>query len=102
MKVIVRALVRWSWLLVLCLLVGWFGGRALAKALPPTYQATAIVQLNAQLGSTRVIQPVTVYAALVTSDSILSPVLKQYPVLDRQTLVLKQLVVSSDSDAQTI
>src|SRR5258708_21232749 len=102
MKVIVRALVRWSWLLVICLAVGWFGGKELGALLPPTYQATAIVKLNAQAHTTQVIQPIAAYATLVTSDSEVGQVLKQYPQIDRTNFVAKQLVVTSDSNTGSI
>ena len=102
MKAIVRSLVRWSWLLILCLLLGWFGGKLLTAVLPPTYQATAIVQLNAQTNTSQIVQSVEVYAALVPSDSVLGQVLKKYPQIDRQALVSKQLTMTSDDPSQTI
>jgi Mrp family chromosome partitioning ATPase len=102
MKVIVKSLVHWSWLLVLCLIVGWFAGKVLTLAFPPTYQATALIQLNAQSGTSQIIQPIEVYGSLVTSDSLLNPVLKKYPQIDRQSFLSKQLSVNSDSRSQTI
>lgn len=102
MKVIVRSLVRWSWLLILCLILGWLGGKLLTALLSPSYQAIALVQLNAQTNSSEVIESVDVYATLVTSDSILGQVLKNYPQIDRQTLASKQLTVTPDDNSQTI
>lgn len=102
MKVLVRALLRWSWVLILCLLAGWFGGKLLASLLPPTYQVTAIIQLNGQSHASQIIQPVGAYATLVTSDSVLNPVLKKYHQIDRTSFVTKQLVVNSDNGAQDI
>ena len=101
MKTVVRALWRWSWLLVLGLLAGYFGGKEVAALFPPTYQATALVQLNAQAHPSQVIQPIPAYATLVTSDSVLSDVLKRYP-LDRTTFVTKQLTVTPDTTSETI
>src|SRR6266566_603312 len=85
MKKLVRFLTRWSWLLILCLIVGVVGGRVLRTALLPTYQATTIVQLNAQARATTIVQSVDAYAAQVTSDSLLNPLLQKYPNLDPQT-----------------
>lgn len=102
MKIVIKTLLRWSWLLVLCLLMGWFGGKALASLLPPTYQVTSIVQLNVQARTSQIIQPVAAYAALVTSDPLVNPVLMEHKDIDRQTFVTKQLVVTSDDPSQTI
>jgi Mrp family chromosome partitioning ATPase len=102
MKVLVRALLRWSWVLILCLLVGWFGGKLLASLLPPTYQVTAIVELNGQSHASQIIQPVAAYATHVTSDSVLNPVLEKFHQIDRTSFVTKQLVVTSDNGAQDI
>lgn len=102
MKAVVRALVRWSWLLALCAVVGWFGGKELAVLNPPTYQATAYVQLNAQSRTSGIVQPVAAYATMVTSDAILGQVLKKYPTVSRQSLGTKQLVVTIDNPSQTI
>lgn len=101
-KLIARAIVRWSWLLVLCLIAGWLGGKLLATLLPPTYQGTAIVQLNAQSRTSQVIQSVSAYASLVTGDSILGTALKDYPNLDRQSVGTKGLTVTPDIPSQTI
>lgn len=102
MKAIVRALVRWYWLLVLCLLLGGLGGIVLAAVFPPTYQVTAIVQLNALTNNSQIIQPVAVYAALATSDPVMAPLLKKYPNIARQMVLARQLVVTSDASSQTI
>ncbi len=103
-KLFVRALVRWSWLLVLFILLGFVGGNILSALLPPQYQATAIVQLSTQ--SSQIVQPVAAYSTLVTSDSVLGAVLDNYlnndQNIDRQTFVTKQLAVSSDSASQSI
>lgn len=102
MKTIVRVLIRWFWLLALCLVLGWFAGRFVTSLLPPTYQAIAIVQLNAQARTTAIIQPVAAYATLVSSDSILGAALKNYPDLDRRSISSKQLTVTGDDPSQTI
>lgn len=104
MKVLVRSLIRWSWLLVLCLVVGFVGGKVLATIIPPTYQSTAVVQLNAQSRASQVqiIQPVAVYSSLVTSDSVLNPVLQKYPQIDRQAFISKQLTTTTDGPSQSI
>src|ERR1700736_3178543 len=102
MKVMVRSLVRWSWLLVLCLLVGWFGGKAVAKLVPPTYQATTIIQLDTQSHGGGIIKPVTAYASLLTSDSVLGSVLQNYPNIDRLAFTSKQLVVTPAVTSETI
>jgi Mrp family chromosome partitioning ATPase len=96
MKVVVKALLRWAWIFLLCGVIGWFGGKELIVLLPPTYQATAIVQLNAPHNTSspsQAILPVSAYAVMVTSDSVLGTVLKSYPRLNRQSLG-KQLVVT--------
>ncbi len=104
MKVIVRSFIRWSWLLVLCLVVGFVAGKVLAAALPPTYQSTAVVQLNAQshASQTNIIQPVAAYSTHVTSDTVVEPVFQKYPHLDRQAFITKNLVVIPDTPSQSI
>ncbi len=102
MKIVVRALIRWSWVLILCLLIGWLGGKKLATLFPPQYQATALIQLNMQSNTSAIVQSVAVYASLVTSDSVLGATLKNYPDLDRQTMSTKQLIITNDPKAQTI
>jgi Mrp family chromosome partitioning ATPase len=101
-KIFVRALVRWCWVLILCVLIGWLGGKKLATLFPPQYQATAIMQLNAQSRASAIVQPIGAYASLVTSDSVLGATLKNYPDLDRQTLITKQLIITYDTKGQTI
>ena len=77
MKIFVSALVRWFWVLILCLLIGWLGGKKLATLFPPQYQATALIQLNTQSHQSTIVQSVAVYATLVTSDSVLGATLKK-------------------------
>lgn len=93
-KVLIRALIRWSWLLLLSLVIGYYGGKALAGALPPQYQATAIVQLNALSRTSSLIQPVGTYSSLVTADSILGAALKHFPKLNPQNISTKQLTIT--------
>lgn len=102
MKKIVRAIAHWFWILILCALIGWFGGKQLSVLIPPTYQATALVQLNAQAHTSTIVQPVAAYSALITSDSILGTALHKYPNLDRTALATKQLNVIPDNSSQTI
>ncbi len=102
MKIVVRALVRWSWVLILCLLIGWLGGKKLATLFPPQYQATAFIQLNMQSRTAGIVQPLGAYASLVTSDSILGTALQKYPDLDRMTVITKQLTVTYVTTSQTI
>ena len=102
MKKIVKAIAHWFWILILCALIGWFGGKELTVLIPPTYQATALVQLNAQAHTSTIVQPVAAYSALITSDSILGTALKKYPKVDRTALVTKQLTVTPDNSSQTI
>lgn len=102
MKKIVKAIAHWFWILILCALVGWFGGKELSVLIPPTYQATALVQLNAQAHTSTIVQPVAAYSALITSDSILGTALKNYPKIDRTALMTKQLTVTPDNSSQTI
>jgi Mrp family chromosome partitioning ATPase/capsular polysaccharide biosynthesis protein len=102
MKKIVRFLARWSWLLILCLIIGVVGGRVLGTALPPTYQATTIVQLNAEAHAATTIQSVDAYAAQVTTDSLLNPLLQKYPHLDRQTFLSRELLVTTNRLQQNI
>src|SRR5437870_5812897 len=72
-KVAVHTCISWSWLLILCLGAGIILGNVLAAALPPVYQSTAVVQLNAHAhaSQTQIIQPVASYSTLVTSDPVL-------------------------------
>lgn len=102
MKIVVRTLVRWSWVLILCLLIGWVGGKKLATVFPPQYQATALIQLNMQSNTTAIVQPVDAYASLVTSDSVLGATLQKYPDLDRASMSTKQLTVTAVNTSQTI
>src|SRR5258708_16692051 len=102
MKILVRALVRGSWVLILCLLIGWLGGKKLATLFPPQYQATALIQLNTQSRTSTIVQPVAAYASLVTSDSVLGTTLKNYPNLYRQTMSTKQLILPNNPKSQTI
>lgn len=104
MKAAVRSLVHWFWLLIAFLVVGYVIGKGLTMLIPPTYLSTAVVQLNAQTRSSQaqIIQPVSAYSTLVTSDSVLNPVLKMHTELDRLNFVTKQLVVTSDNPSQSI
>jgi Mrp family chromosome partitioning ATPase/uncharacterized protein involved in exopolysaccharide biosynthesis len=104
MKILVRALVRWSWLLAACLVTGVIVGKILAAVLLPTYQSTSVVQLDAQTRTSQaqIIQPIASYGTLVTSDSVLDPVLRKYSQLDRQTFISKQLVVTPDTLSQSL
>lgn len=102
MKKVVRAFAHWFWILIICLVVGYFGGKELNVLIPPTYDATALVQLNAQAHTSTIIQPVGAYSALITSDSILGTALKDFPTIDRTALVTKELVVATDNASQTI
>lgn len=104
MKILVRSLVRWSWLLIICVVVGFILGKVLAGALPPTYQSTAVVQLNAETRSSQsqIIQPISAYSTNITSDSVLVPVLQKYPQIDRQTFTTKELVVTTDTPSQSV
>ena len=105
MKVVVRALLRWGWILILCVIIGWLGGRQLVTLMPPMYQATAIVHLNAQSrsggASAQIVQSVAAYAAMATSDEVLGTVMKSYPSLNR-LLLSKQLLVTPDTNGQNI
>lgn len=104
MKVLVRSLIRWSWLLILSIVVGIGIGKLLTVLAPPTYQSIAYVQLNAQsrTAQVQIIQPVAVYGMDVTSDAVLSPVMSQYPKLDRTNFIAKQLLVTTDTPSQTV
>ena len=102
MKIVVRALIRWSWVLILCLLIGWVGGKKLATVFPPQYQATALVQLSMLSNTTAIVQPVAAYASLVTSDSVLGATLQKYPDLDRASMSTKQLTVTAVTTSQSI
>jgi Mrp family chromosome partitioning ATPase/capsular polysaccharide biosynthesis protein len=104
MRVVVRTLKRWAWIPVVCLVSGWLLGSQLAVLIPPMYQATAIVHLNAQARvgvGAQVVQSVAAYATIVTSDAVLGNVLKKYPRLSRQ-LLGKQVSVSSDNNGQNV
>ncbi len=102
MRVVVRSLVRWAWILVLCIIVGFFAGKRVESSLPPTYQATVIVHLDAQArGGVPVVQSVAAYAAMATSDSIINSLLAQYPDLSRQALS-RVIVTTPDLNGQNI
>src|SRR5712691_3863876 len=102
MSVIVRALARWSWILVLSLIIGYVLGKVLTSLLPPNYQATSIVQLNGQSHGGTIVQTVDTYGNLITSDAILGTALKDFPNLNRDAVGTKQLVVSPDDKSQSI
>lgn len=102
MKVIVKALVHWFWVLLICIVIGVVGGKEVAKLLPPTYQATSIIQLNGHAGSSSAIQSVAAYGTLVTSDSVLGAALKNFPDLTPGSIGSKQLVVNPANSSQTI
>ncbi|MHB8596658.1 MAG: polysaccharide biosynthesis tyrosine autokinase [Ktedonobacteraceae bacterium] len=93
MKVIVRAFIRWFWVLILCLIVGYYAGKPVAKLLPPTYLATSTIELKTSAHGGGFVKSVTAYSSLVTSDAVLLTVLKKYPDLDATTLVGKSLTV---------
>src|SRR5436305_396044 len=100
-SVIVRALVRWSWVLVLFLIVGYVLGKVLTSVLPPQYQATSLVQLN---GGSRglVVQPVASYANLIPGDAILGTALKSFPNINPASIGTKQLVINPDTKSNSI
>ncbi len=104
MKVLVRSLIRWSWLLIVCLIVGVGVGKLLTILLPPTYASSAFVLLNAQTRASQVqiIQPVAVYATDVTSDAVLNPVLAKHKSIDRASFIAKQLLVTPNGASQTV
>ena len=93
MKVIVRTFIRWFWVLILCLIVGYYAGKPVAKLLPPTYLATSTIELSSSSHGGGFVKSVTAYSSLVTSDSILLTVLKKYPDLNSATLLGKGLSV---------
>jgi Mrp family chromosome partitioning ATPase/capsular polysaccharide biosynthesis protein len=105
MRVVVRSLVHWSWILVLCLVAGCLMGMVLTNALPPTYQATAIVHLDAQArigdAGAPVVQSIAAYATIATSDAIISTVLQRYPDLNRLSLS-RQITSLPDLNGQNI
>src|SRR5579863_5439826 len=95
MKVIVRTFIRWFWVLILCLIVGYYAGKPVAKLVPPTYLATSTIELKSSAHGGGLVKSVTAYSSLVTSDSILLTVLKkpEYKDLSATTLVGKGLTV---------
>ena len=95
MKVIVRAFIRWFWVLILCLIVGYYAGKPVAKLVPPTYLATSTIQLKSSAHGGGLVKSVTAYSSLVTSDLVLLTVLKkpEYKDLNASTLVGKGLTV---------
>src|SRR5258708_486095 len=100
-NVIVRALIRWSWVLVLFLIVGYVLGKVLSSVLPPQYQTTSLLQLN---GGSRglVVQPVNTYANLVMGDAVLATALKSFPSINPASIGTKQLVVTGDPKSNSI
>jgi protein-tyrosine kinase len=105
MRVVVRSLIRWTWILVLCVIAGFFAGKQIEKALPPTYQTVAIVHLDAQARSggngVPVVQSIAAYATMATADSIINVVLVRYPDLNRQALS-REIVTTPDLNGQNI
>ncbi len=104
MKVLVRSLVRWFWLLILSIVIGFIVGSVVKVLVPATYQSVAYVQLSTQARTSQaqIIQPIAVYATDVTSDAVLNPVLSRYPQIDRTNFIAKQLVVTYDAPSQTV
>lgn len=104
MKALVRSLIRWSWLLVLSLILGFVVGKVLNNVIPPTYQATTYIQLNAQShgSQAQIVQPVAAYGTALTSDAVLNPVLSKYHTIDRDTFIAKLLVITPDTPSSTI
>jgi Mrp family chromosome partitioning ATPase/capsular polysaccharide biosynthesis protein len=90
---------------VLCVTAGFFGGKRVESALPPTYQAVAIVHLDAQArtgsNGVPVVQSVAAYATMATADSIISAVQVHYPDLNRQALS-REIVTTPDLNGQNI
>ncbi|HJT57899.1 MAG TPA: hypothetical protein VJ761_15460 [Ktedonobacteraceae bacterium] len=101
LSVIVRALLRWSWVLVLFLIVGYGLGKVLTSVLPPQYQAASIVQLSGTSRS-NLVQPITVYSNLINSDAILGTALKNYPNLNPQSIGTKNLVINPDDKSNSV
>ncbi|GHO91878.1 hypothetical protein KSF_019260 [Reticulibacter mediterranei] len=106
MRVVVRSLIRWVWILVLCVIAGFFGGKQIERALPPTYQAVAIVHLDVQARSGSgngipVVQSVAAYATMAMADSIINVVLVHYPDLNRQA-ISREIVTTPDLNGQNI
>lgn len=102
MKAIVRALIRWFWVLILCLIIGYFAGKPVAKLLPPTYLATATIELKSSAHGGGFVKSVDAYSTLVTSDAVLGTVLKKYPDLSAATLTSKGLTVVPTLAAATL
>lgn len=102
-KLLIRGLARWWWLLVVSAIVGFLVGKVSLTLLPPTYQSTAVIQLSTQTRTSQaqIIQPVAAYSTLVTSDPVLDAVLANYPGIDRQTFVAKQVVITPDAPSQS-
>jgi tyrosine-protein kinase Etk/Wzc len=104
MKIVVRTLIRWFWLIIIFLVIGYVLGKVLGAVLPPTYQSTSIIQLNAETRNSQaqIIQPISAYSNNITSDSVLDPVLKQYPQIDRSTFIAKELLITPDTTSQSL
>jgi Mrp family chromosome partitioning ATPase len=104
MKVIVRAFIRWFWVLILCLIVGYYAGKPVAKLVPPTYLATSTIELKTSAHGGGFVKSVTAYSSLVTSDSVLLTVLKkpEYKNLSAATLVGKGLTTVPTLAAATL
>lgn len=102
-KIVVRILVYRFWLWPLCIIAGVLVSHLLTMIFPPMYQSSAIVQVRGQISTNhpQIIQPVMVYSALITSDTVLNPVLQIYPLIDRQTFVAKNLVVTVNTSSQS-
>jgi Mrp family chromosome partitioning ATPase len=102
MKVIVRAFIRWFWVLILCLIVGYYAGKPVAKLLPPTYLATTTIELKSSAHGGGLVKSVDAYSSLVTSDAVLLTVLKKFPDLNSTTLVGKGLTVVPTLTSQSL
>jgi Mrp family chromosome partitioning ATPase len=101
MKRLLRALIRWFWVLLIFVVLGYLGGKLAASLLPPQYEAIAYVQLDSSHG-TGIVQPVDAYSADVSGNTILGPIYKQYPNLDPATFTTKQLNVTASKTGYTI
>jgi Mrp family chromosome partitioning ATPase/capsular polysaccharide biosynthesis protein len=90
---------------VVCVVAGFFGGKQIEKVFPPTYQAVAVVHLDAQTRSggngVPIVQSVAAYATMATADSIIGAVLVHYPDLNRQMLS-REVVITPDLNGQNI
>ncbi|MGZ6364372.1 MAG: polysaccharide biosynthesis tyrosine autokinase [Ktedonobacteraceae bacterium] len=83
---------RWAWLMILGIVICGGATYAVSKFIHPTYQASTTLILTVGTGpsaydtTTATLEALPTYAALITTPTVLNPVLEQHPGLTNQQL----------------